>query len=425
MEVKGFEVEGVIKVDNVRIYGLNESVIASGYPLKANLGDFDKEFENLKKCMDYDIDKIIEILNNKDNNTRCFSINEELNCVNMTVGNLDKNILISFEDLIKVSEKGWTFNASRGYVQSTNRPYIELQRYLLGEEGFVVDHINKDKLDNRRSNLRLVTHSQNTHNRDILKENSSGVIGVFFSVSKNRWIASITIDKKTITRNFKDKESAIKKRLELENDLLGEFSPQKHLFDLYGIEKSWNTKNETLLDFVSAIKHYKRVKHLGNAVPGSGHDCFAKGITVQFDLQVPEYIWRQLDRYHFIDYVSSQSKMHRILKMDIDKACNKYVDIRTIQIVNDYIEAYNNFDEEKAKRKELILRGDIARYTKEDLFNCIVANTPCGLMLTARMTTNYLQLKSIVNQRSNHKMQEWRLLCDYFKTLPMFDMVCK
>ena len=66
-------------------------------------------------------------------------------------------------------------------------------------------------------------------------------------------------------------------------------------------------------------KDLKRCKHLGNAVAGSGHDCFAKGITVQFDLQVPEYIWRQLDRYHFIDYVSSQSKMHRILKMDIDK----------------------------------------------------------------------------------------------------------
>ena len=47
-------------------------------------------------------------------------------------------------------------------------------------------------------------------------------------------------------------------------------------------------------------KDLKRVKHLGNAVPGSGHDCFAKGITVQFDLQVPEYIWRQLDRYHFL-----------------------------------------------------------------------------------------------------------------------------
>ena len=157
-------------------------------------------------------------------------------------------------------------------------------------------------------------------------------------------------------------------------------------------------------------KDLKRVKHLGNATPGSGHDCFAKGVTVQFDLQVPEYIWRQLDRYHFIDYVSSQSKMHRILKMDIDKACNKYVLESTKTNLKSLIDLYN---------KETV---DLA---KKELFNHIIANAPCGLMLTARMTTNYLQLKSIVNQRSNHKMQEWRLLCDYFKTLPMFDMVCK
>ena len=157
-------------------------------------------------------------------------------------------------------------------------------------------------------------------------------------------------------------------------------------------------------------KDLKRVKHLGNAVPGSGHDCFAKGVTVQFDLQVPEYIWRQLDRYHFIDYVSSQSKMHRILKMDIDKTCNKYVLESTKTNLKSLIDLYN---------KETV------DFAKKELFNHIIANTPCGLMLTARMTTNYLQLKSIVNQRSNHKMQEWRLLCDYFKTLPMFDMVCK
>lgn len=157
-------------------------------------------------------------------------------------------------------------------------------------------------------------------------------------------------------------------------------------------------------------KDLKRVKHLGNAVPGSGHDCFAKGITVQFDLQVPEYIWRQLDRYHFIDYVSSQSKMHRILKMDIDKTCNKYVLDSTKETLKNLIDTYNRETNDLGKK---------------ELFNHIIANTPSGLMLTARMTTNYLQLKSIVNQRSNHKMQEWRLLCDYFKTLPMFDLVCK
>ena len=168
---------------------------------------------------------------------------------------------------------------------------------------------------------------------------------------------------------------------------------------------------EMLDEEIITKKDLKRVKHLGNAVAGSGHDCFLKGIIVQFDLQVPEYIWRQLDRYHFIDYISSQSKMHRITKINLDSVCNRYV-----------------YDEVKEILKSIIDKYEAETDTdkKKELFNEIIANTPAGLMLTARMTTNYLQLKSIINQRSNHKMQEWRYLCDWFKTLPMLEeLVCK
>ncbi|MBP3929922.1 MAG: hypothetical protein J6D47_10220 [Peptostreptococcaceae bacterium] len=190
---------------------------------------------------------------------------------------------------------------------------------------------------------------------------------------------------------------------------------------------------EILDEEVITKKDLKRAKHLGNAVAGSGHDCFLKGIIVQFDLQVPEYIWRQLDRYHFIDYISSQSKMHRILKIDIDKACNKYVLGDTVDTLKDFVEVYNNFDEWKVKfiehgyiDKLNFRNNEKMELTKENIFNMIIANVPSGLMLTARMTTNYLQLKSIINQRSNHKMQEWKYLCDWFKTLPMFkELVCK
>ena len=94
-------------------------------------------------------------------------------------------------------------------------------------------------------------------------------------------------------------------------------------------------------------------------------------------------------------------------------------------ISNDLEWTGNFFIDDKNKIFYRLRCGEFIKFTKEDLFNIIVANIPSGLMLTARMTTNYLQLKSIVNQRSNHKMQEWRLLCDYFKTLPMFDLVCK
>ena len=125
---------------------------------------------------------------------------------------------------------------------------------------------------------------------------------------------------------------------------------------VYGLDESiiasgYPMQIETFnMDEIDLIdKDYKRSRHLGNAVAGSGHDCFLKGIIVQFDLQVPEYIWRQLDRYHFIDYISSQSKMHRILKIDIDKACNKYVLGDTIDTLKDFVEVYNNFDEWKVK----------------------------------------------------------------------------
>ena len=187
---------------------------------------------------------------------------------------------------------------------------------------------------------------------------------------------------------------------------------------VYGLDESiiasgYPMQIETFnMDEIDLIdKDYKRSRHLGNAVAGSGHDCFLKGITVQFDLQVPEYIWRQLDRYHFIDYISSQSKMHRITKINLDSVCNRYV-----------------YDEVKEILKSIIDKYEAETDTdkKKELFNEIIANTPAGLMLTARMTTNYLQLKSIINQRSNHKMQEWRYLCDWFKTLPMLEeLVCK
>lgn len=187
-----------------------------------------------------------------------------------------------------------------------------------------------------------------------------------------------------------------------------------------------------------------RIKYLGTAKPGSGHDCFLKGITVQFDLQAPEYIWRQLDRYHFIDYVSSQSKMHMILKFDIDAMCNRYVTEEVIVNLKRFIEYYNNFDwycaqlkknyeEDCIRRKKDIdpnweptikLRnGDEIEFCKEHLFKMIIANCPCGFMLTARMTTNYLQLKSIINQRENHKMQEWHYITDWMKQLPFVDEI--
>src|SRR5579863_1550584 len=72
-----------------------------------------------------------------------------------------------------------------------------------------VDHINHDKLDNRRENLRVCTGSQNQCNRRRKLKNTSGYKGVCWYRSKNRWKAALNIKGKCVwTGLFKNKEEA-------------------------------------------------------------------------------------------------------------------------------------------------------------------------------------------------------------------------
>jgi hypothetical protein len=159
----------------------------------------------------------------------------------------------------------------------------------------------------------------------------------------------------------------------------------------------------------------KRAKNLGNAKSGSGHDCFLKGIHVDFDLTAPAYFWLQWGRYHFQDIISSQSKMHMILKMDIEKQCNQYVDSRSINIVEEYIFAYKNVIKlDPTNKKDL--------YT---IFMQIISNIPLGFELTAGVETNYLQLKNLYYQRRNHKLKDdWGYFCDWIEGLDYFEELC-
>ena len=151
-----------------------------------------------------------------------------------------------------------------------------------------------------------------------------------------------------------------------------------------------------------------RAKRLGSVPAGSGHDCFLKGVVVQADITAPQYWWLQWQRYHFHDIISSESKMYGILKMNIDVQCNEYVDAPVKEHLKSLLAAWNNID--------IYLDGK----DKKDLFQRIIANTPMGLMLKARITTNYLQLKTIWHQRKNHKLQEWQVFCVWIEGLPKF-----
>ncbi len=69
-------------------------------------------------------------------------------------------------------------------------------------EGFETDHINRDRLDNRKENLRTCTTLQNQANRGINKNNTSGVKGIYWARRDKRWVARIKINYKAINLGY-------------------------------------------------------------------------------------------------------------------------------------------------------------------------------------------------------------------------------
>lgn len=143
---------------------------------------------------------------------------------------------------------------------------------------------------------------------------------------------------------------------------------------------------------------------LAQCDPGSGHDQFLTGIVVQFNLTLTNKAWVEAERYHFLDFVSSQSTTHRIAKFDLDQAYISYVDPRMVEVMKALVAEYNSDP------------------TPEKYLRVLYSN-PAGFRLTARMTTNYRQLKTIYRQRRNHRLPEWRAFCEWIETLPYSEWI--
>ncbi len=140
-----------------------------------------------------------------------------------------QTFLVDDEDFQRVKDWGgkWTLVKKRGmyYAQKsvkrvrgkgTPRKIIELQRFVMQpKEGEYVDHINKNTLDNRRENLRVCTNAANLRNGRMRKNNTSGVIGVWFDKrrKKNFWIAEIKVMyKKIYLGGYTNRNDAINAR---------------------------------------------------------------------------------------------------------------------------------------------------------------------------------------------------------------------
>ena len=170
----------------------------------------------------------------------------------------------------------------------------------------------------------------------------------------------------------------------------------------------------------------RRAQKLSHAADWVGaHDQFLTGIRVSFDLTFSNKAWVEAERYRFLEFVSSQSTMHRITKFELRNQYNEYVDPRVIDIMEEKVAAYNKLVENKPSPDAAVeLLADYAKMLKEKYLEILYTN-PAGFKLTARLTTNYRCLKNIWRQRRNHRLPEWREFCKWIETLPYAkELIC-
>ena len=150
--------------------------------------------------------------------------------------NQGKFSLVSSADFDSLSEFKWSaLSTTNGFHYAVRHTRVSegvpgrtvyMHRQVLGvEKGTEVDHINGDRLDNRRENLRVCTREQNCSNVAISKTNTSGFKGVTWHKSKKRWLAMIRFGGRKITLGaFKDRLEASECYNEACRSLHGEFA---------------------------------------------------------------------------------------------------------------------------------------------------------------------------------------------------------
>lgn len=135
--------------------------------------------------------------------------------------------LIDIQDVEKVQKYKW-YKDSTGYVRTEiNNEKIRLHNFLIiTDEEHIVDHINSNRLDNRRENLQICTQQNNTQKKQKQSNNSSGIIGVSKNTNRDSWVSYIKIGDKKIKKTFKNFNDAKLYRFILELNYFNKFAPQ-------------------------------------------------------------------------------------------------------------------------------------------------------------------------------------------------------
>lgn len=134
---------------------------------------------------------------------------------------------------------------------------------------------------------------------------------------------------------------------------------------------------------------------------GTEHRKHLRFIRVYSNLKFPRYIWSEIDTYKYIDKISC-STMHTLSKrpLTIQDFMEESISLNTMLELNQLI--------------EMIKKGN------KDLFIILKRKLPEGFLQMRTISTNYETLLSMYLQRKNHRLPEWKIICNWILDLPNF-----
>ena len=153
--------------------------------------------------------------------------------------NTNKEFYFDLEDYDKIKDYCWLEHTLKGGYHTleakdiNTKEVIRMHWIIVGK---YYDHVDRNPLNNKKSNLRTASKNQNNQNHKKFITNTSGFSGVSWHKRVNKWMARISINNHRILIGYFDNlEDAVKARLEAEAKYYGEFAPQRHLFEEYNI----------------------------------------------------------------------------------------------------------------------------------------------------------------------------------------------
>ncbi|MCL2170511.1 MAG: hypothetical protein FWB71_00035 [Defluviitaleaceae bacterium] len=148
---------------------------------------------------------------------------------------------------------------------------------------------------------------------------------------------------------------------------------------------------------------------------GSDHRKFLRQILVCVDITAPLYWWKEYDTYKVATTANSQSTMHKLHTRPIEEA-----DF-SIEMLADadraaffaYLSHLENLRQKFVKTKE------------KDAWYALIQMLPASYNQLRTLTMNYENLANMHHQRATHKLNEWRVFCEWIRTLPLTDLFIK